>query len=837
MNCHIIQISVIILLSAISPLCTALCRPRPISIRVNHGMCKRRDTALSLSTDISGNEASDYSGSDRFNLNVALFCGGLAFDAYQEPPANSSRWEKGSKGMNVAFLSQAFTRNLYKGLVEITPLRCSGLPDEDDGLESLMSGGGVDASIMVAVIEGNWKEDIALLKKEYHEGILDLTGAAHIGKSSTAWSNVNEAKSIAEKKKTGKALPYHIKKSWGKDAAAVWPEEDPFYLYIQDPANAQLLFTLFDDDIIGEGSAIGSTYVPLSKVLPQVSFSQEEIVAKLKADILKKIELGEIEANRIDDEIVTAVSNDIQTWEGDLKLSSKPRIKNKNSQMALGAAAGVMVAGPLGAALGAAVGSMYEGQVKGRVRVRLRYLPIPNASKARTRYVVKGGMPGIDWGSLYEKYLTKEIGFMDTEAIDQTNPAGKDLEHCFFINHSETGGCCAVYRSLKKKLIVISFRGTCTLKDVATDASITIAPWVDGEDSNDPNVAKVHVGFRRSLNSISRRLKELLLAAVAPGDDISDYDLLVTGHSLGGALSTLFTADIGEYGIDAGRALPTTAPSSDAWWKAIASTFMGNSGQEEPSREPPRPKSLRVYNFGSPRVGNKAFSKRFDTLVKAGKINQAYRIVNGKDVVARMPRTMGALSVDYDHCGSTVLVQAPTQENPERVLWVEGESDDKECPVRDYQRMMSSPTAEGSLLGDLLKAMNNDEQETLEQANNGKLFAQIGSIASKFQERLSTVTASDLTTLLGIDKSFTEREIQMVQALFKGEALAHHMEDSYYSAMGSAVGFVAMLGKDIVPVGDSTLELLSSESDRMELAVLEGLSMSDGSSSEQSRSS
>lgn len=30
-----------------------------------------------------------------FDLDTALFCGGLAFDAYVEPPANSSRWERG----------------------------------------------------------------------------------------------------------------------------------------------------------------------------------------------------------------------------------------------------------------------------------------------------------------------------------------------------------------------------------------------------------------------------------------------------------------------------------------------------------------------------------------------------------------------------------------------------------------------------------------------------------------------------------------------------------------------------------------------------------------------
>jgi hypothetical protein len=32
---------------------------------------------------------------DGFDLDTALFCGGLAFDTYTEPAQNSSRWERG----------------------------------------------------------------------------------------------------------------------------------------------------------------------------------------------------------------------------------------------------------------------------------------------------------------------------------------------------------------------------------------------------------------------------------------------------------------------------------------------------------------------------------------------------------------------------------------------------------------------------------------------------------------------------------------------------------------------------------------------------------------------
>mmetsp|Transcript_3437 Transcript_3437/g.5267 ORF Transcript_3437/g.5267 Transcript_3437/m.5267 type:complete len:506 (-) Transcript_3437:862-2379(-) len=373
----------------------------------------------------SSSSSSSTTTNMKFDLNTALFCGGLAFDAYVEPPQNSSRWEKGSQGMNVAFLSSSFTKNVYRGMLEVTPLQISGLPEEDDAAESMLSGSGVDACLLVAAVEGQWKEDLELLQKDYHEGILDLTGAAHVGRSRTAWSNVNEQQSQRELAKTGQAKPYHVKKSWGKDAKAVWPEgEEPFYLYIQDPKTVQLLFTIFDDDVIGDGSALGSTYIPLTKVLPQVAAAQsaqveDALIDQLKQDVLKKLQSGQIDAANLDQEIQKSLQQRVPVWEGELKVTSKPRIKNKNNQITMGAAAGAMVAGPMGAAAGALLANLYEGQLKGRISVRLRYLPIPNSSSSissttqqqqqqRKVYQVLGGMPGIDWGTLYDRYLQKE---------------------------------------------------------------------------------------------------------------------------------------------------------------------------------------------------------------------------------------------------------------------------------------------------------------------------------------------------------------------------------------------------------------------------------------------
>jgi hypothetical protein len=58
--------------------------------------------------------------------------------------------------------------------------------------------------------------------------------------------------------------------------------------------------------------------------------------------------------------------------------------------------------------------------------------------------------------------------------------------------------------------------------------------------------------------------------------------------------------------------------------------------------------------------------------------------------------------------------------------------------------------------------------------------------ASKVTSRIKTLSASDVASVLGIDRSFTEREIKLVQSLVQGKALAHHMEDEYYATLGAA---------------------------------------------------
>jgi hypothetical protein len=152
------------------------------------------------------------------------------------------------------------------------------------------------------------------------------------------------------------------------------------------------------------------------------------------------------------------------------------------------------------------------------------------------------------------------IQFSDCRFFETaTEPDGGDSHACLALDG-------------KNKLAVLSFRGT--VKDDASDLSDDFnalpQPWPAG--------GNVHSGFARALLDVWQGVDAAL-------DQISDYKLLFTGHSLGAALATL-------------------AASLE------------------------RPKAL--YTIGSPRVGDQAFVDKLQGL-------DNHRYVDCCDLVTRVP--------------------------------------------------------------------------------------------------------------------------------------------------------------------------------------------------------
>ena len=94
------------------------------------------------------------------------------------------------------------------------------------------------------------------------------------------------------------------------------------------------------------------------------------------------------------------------------------------------------------------------------------------------------------------------------------------------------------------------------------------------------------------------------------------------------------TAEIAK-GVDASRGFKTAKVES--WFTSISRLFNEATAQDT---SPPSLGRVRMYTFGAPRVGNSEFARFFDSLGI-----EAYRIVNGADIVARMPRHANSAGV------------------------------------------------------------------------------------------------------------------------------------------------------------------------------------------------
>ena len=117
----------------------------------------------------------------------------------------------------------------------------------------------------------------------------------------------------------------------------------------------------------------------------------------------------------------------------------------------------------------------------------------------------------------------------------------------------------------------------------------------------------VHAGFGKAYRSVRTDVFDLLDTMLAK--ETEPWTLYITGHSLGGALSTLCA-----YECARRRSWPGPAPT------------------------------VVNYSYGSPRVGNRLFAESFNAAVP-----NAWRVVNNNDAVTLVPRMVG-----YCHVGGKV---------------------------------------------------------------------------------------------------------------------------------------------------------------------------------------
>jgi triacylglycerol lipase len=149
----------------------------------------------------------------------------------------------------------------------------------------------------------------------------------------------------------------------------------------------------------------------------------------------------------------------------------------------------------------------------------------------------------------------------------------------------------------KEHTVFIVFRGTKTPKEWISNLTINMVEYFI------PSYGNVHEGFLEVYNSIKETIEKNKDSMTAKSK------VFVAGHSLGAALATLSLPDIE---INHGKKLNA------------------------------------LYTFGSPRVGDDSFVKKFDSIFK----NRCYRVVNTSDVVTSIPLPIpiiGSLGGYFSH--------------------------------------------------------------------------------------------------------------------------------------------------------------------------------------------
>merc|ERR1711871_552813 len=143
----------------------------------------------------------------------------------------------------------------------------------------------------------------------------------------------------------------------------------------------------------------------------------------------------------------------------------------------------------------------------------------------------------------------------------------------------------------------------------------------------------VHGGFWEAYSVVREFIHEVLRKELTR----DPADVYFTGHSLGGALTTIAALDFKIHSL----------PRIDAFMKYCTRNDRSVSQGVFNFRDPKKVIHVGMYSFGCPRVGHAAFAELFDRNVKDG-----FRVVVDGDPVCAVPFS----SAGFKHVGTEALI-------------------------------------------------------------------------------------------------------------------------------------------------------------------------------------
>jgi triacylglycerol lipase len=182
--------------------------------------------------------------------------------------------------------------------------------------------------------------------------------------------------------------------------------------------------------------------------------------------------------------------------------------------------------------------------------------------------------------------LSQEV-YQEFAAIRFASTLGAEVT----LVESQTPGVdtqAAILHEASQNRIFLVFRGSEDQTDWLNNVQFRQKTYPYGDESSTD--VRFHRGFMTAYFGVRDRVTEII-------KEFPQVELVVTGHSLGGALATVAALDL-QYNIT------------------------------QHTQQP-----LSVYTFGAPRVGNAALIESFQR-----RVVNSYRYVYGRDLVTALPR-------------------------------------------------------------------------------------------------------------------------------------------------------------------------------------------------------
>ncbi|KAK9712595.1 hypothetical protein K7432_007039 [Basidiobolus ranarum] len=221
-----------------------------------------------------------------------------------------------------------------------------------------------------------------------------------------------------------------------------------------------------------------------------------------------------------------------------------------------------------------------------------------------------------------------------------------------YFENSATGMAGYVGVNHDEKTIIVAFRGSSNIKNWFKNLQILPTNF---EYPDSAKGTKVHYGFWDTYNSVSKDVISGLTQVISQlPEDPKDYKLLVTGHSLGGAVAVVGAMEIKRHLLNPKSPRCITPPAK--------SINLAN---------------IYLHTYGQPRVGNENFARlAYKTLSNSTVTKNMIRVTNRWDPVPRVP------SGSYRHSPHEVYIKGLTRKT---VHCDDGSSaEDPRCTISEF---------------------------------------------------------------------------------------------------------------------------------------------------------